>query len=137
MALISTHKLHRRQGLRQALFEFLQNLAWNAVLATFFHQIEVVGLENLPDYGPTIIVGNHNNQFVDGILLNTVVNQKGRAVQFLIAAKSWKRPFIGDIARLMKCIPVARAQDSAKAGTGSLTVAAGETTVRGVQHTFY
>ena len=34
----------------------------------FFREIEVINQENLPDDGPVIVYGNHNNQFVDGLV---------------------------------------------------------------------
>merc|ERR1719199_2063641 len=32
----------------------------------FFKSVEVVGCEHVPENGPLILTGNHNNQFVDG-----------------------------------------------------------------------
>lgn len=34
----------------------------------FFRDISVINPENIPLEGPTIIYGNHNNQFVDGLV---------------------------------------------------------------------
>lgn len=34
----------------------------------FFREIEVINAENVPAEGPTIVYGNHNNQFVDGMV---------------------------------------------------------------------
>ena len=34
----------------------------------FFRDITLVNPENIPQEGPTIIYGNHNNQFVDGMV---------------------------------------------------------------------
>jgi glycerol-3-phosphate O-acyltransferase/dihydroxyacetone phosphate acyltransferase len=33
-----------------------------------FRDIEVIHLEHVPAEGPTIVYGNHNNQFIDGIV---------------------------------------------------------------------
>lgn len=35
----------------------------------FFRDITLVNPENIPLEGPTIIYGNHNNQFVDGMVI--------------------------------------------------------------------
>ncbi len=35
----------------------------------FFREIQVVNEHNIPRDGPTIVYGNHNNQFVDGMVL--------------------------------------------------------------------
>lgn len=34
----------------------------------FFREIEVINEDNVPTEGPTIVYGNHNNQFVDGMV---------------------------------------------------------------------
>ena len=34
----------------------------------FFRQIEIIGKKNIPNDGPVIVYGNHNNQFVDGMV---------------------------------------------------------------------
>mmetsp|Transcript_8013 Transcript_8013/g.18717 ORF Transcript_8013/g.18717 Transcript_8013/m.18717 type:complete len:696 (+) Transcript_8013:107-2194(+) len=97
----------------------------------FFKSVEIVGAENVPKKGPIILTGNHNNQFVDGIMLLTNCH---RDICFMIAEKSWNRPFVGFWARVFKCIPVARAQDMAFRGVGTVSVADGRVT--GTQTTF-
>jgi glycerol-3-phosphate O-acyltransferase/dihydroxyacetone phosphate acyltransferase len=42
-------------------------------------------------------------------------------VRFIIAAKSTKKPIIGQFSRILGGIPVERAQDIAKQGTGNIT----------------
>lgn len=93
----------------------------------FFRSVEVVGMENIPNEGPLILTGNHNNQFVDGLIMLTNTT---REISFMIAQKSWDRPLIGFLARAFHCIPVARAQDMAIAGEGKV-VADGTTCLRG------
>jgi glycerol-3-phosphate O-acyltransferase/dihydroxyacetone phosphate acyltransferase len=51
--------------------------------------------------------------------------------RFIIAEKSWHRPIIGDLAKAIKCIPVARAQDNAKAGQGKVSGTTGEKVIKG------
>jgi len=93
----------------------------------FFSSIEIVGLEHLPKTGPVILTGNHNNQFVDGIILLTNCD---RQVSFMIAQKSFDRPLVGFLAKAFHCIPVSRPQDIAFPGAGSLTLD-GTTCLRG------
>eukprot|EP00928_Gymnodinium_smaydae_P008015 TRINITY_DN12879_c0_g4_i2.p1 TRINITY_DN12879_c0_g4~~TRINITY_DN12879_c0_g4_i2.p1 ORF type:complete len:760 (+),score=124.35 TRINITY_DN12879_c0_g4_i2:229-2280(+) len=93
----------------------------------FFRSVEVVGAENLPAEGPVIITGNHNNQFVDAVVL--ITNCK-REISFMIAQKSADRPLVGFLARTFHCIPVKRPQDSAFSGSGRV-VADGTKTLRG------
>jgi len=90
----------------------------------FFRSVEIVGLEHLPKEGPVILTGNHNNQFVDGVILLTNCH---REISFMIAEKSYKRPFVGFLARAFHCIPVSRPQDIAVKGEG--TVSSDATTV--------
>lgn len=39
----------------------------------FFREIEVINPEHVPATGPTIVYGNHNNQFVDGMVYFYVI----------------------------------------------------------------
>lgn len=83
-------------------------LFFRIVTLIFFREIDVVGRQHIPKKGPIIFVGNHQNQFVDGLLLLTNCR---RSVRFLVATKSMKRAFIGFFASLMRSIPVQRRQD--------------------------
>ena len=35
----------------------------------FFKEITLIGEHNIPEKGPVIFCGNHNNQFIDGTIL--------------------------------------------------------------------
>lgn len=93
----------------------------------FFRSVEILGAENLPVHGPVILTGNHNNQFVDGVFL--LANSQ-REISFMIAQKSWDRPFVGFLARVFNCIPVSRPQDAAFAGAG-VVIADGSDVLKG------
>ncbi|CAK0824153.1 unnamed protein product [Prorocentrum cordatum] len=93
----------------------------------FFRSVEILGAENLPVHGPVILTGNHNNQFVDGVFL---LANSHREISFMIAQKSWDRPFVGFLARVFNCIPVSRPQDVAFAGAGVI-IADGSDVLRG------
>ena len=43
-----------------------------------------------------------------------------REVSFIMAAKSVRRPIIGDLAKLINVVPVERPQDLAKTGKGNI-----------------
>ena len=85
---------------------FSVRIFFRVILSTVFSNIEIVGLENVPRKGPIIFTGNHANQFVDAL---QVVCSNPFKVSFLIAEKSWHRRVIGDLAKMIGCIPVARA----------------------------
>jgi len=72
-------------------------------------------LDNIPKRGPVIFTGNHANQFIDGVMVMATCQLN---LSYLIAEKSWKRKVIGNIAWAMGAVPVKRAQDTAKPGTG-------------------
>ncbi|KAI6030179.1 hypothetical protein EDC04DRAFT_2869019 [Pisolithus marmoratus] len=94
---------------------------WRTITQIFFREIRPRGAFNIPQDGPVIFaVAPHHNQFLDGLLLSLeVYRETRRRVQFLTAAKSLKRKAVGFLARQMdNCIPVVRAVDEAKPGTG-------------------
>ncbi|PPQ78091.1 hypothetical protein CVT25_015625 [Psilocybe cyanescens] len=102
---------------------------WRAITQIFFREIRPRGAFNIPRDGPVIFVGApHNNQFLDPVLLSLeVYKETNRHVQFLTAAKSMQRKWIGFFSRLMestrklylcRLVPVSRAADSATPGSG-------------------
>ncbi|PFH54384.1 hypothetical protein AMATHDRAFT_135688 [Amanita thiersii Skay4041] len=97
---------------------------WRTITQIFFREIRPRGAFNIPRTGPVIFVGApHNNQFLDPLLMSLeVYRETHRRVQFLAAAKSMKRKAIGFFARIMDSIPVSRAADSAKPGTGQIWI---------------
>ncbi|CEM05710.1 unnamed protein product [Vitrella brassicaformis CCMP3155] len=103
------------------------------ILHVFFREVDVVGLERIPLYGPVIFVGNHSNQFVDGAML---IGKMPRDVSFLVAAKSFHRPVIGMLCKGAGCIPVKRPQDLTFKGKGKLILTPGDKTVKGEETAF-
>ena len=96
---------------------FSIRIFFRVILSTVFSKIEIVGIENVPRKGPVIFTGNHANQFVDAL---QVICANPFKLSFLIAEKSWNRPVVGHLAKMVGCIPVARAQDAAKKGRGKV-----------------
>lgn len=99
-------------------------LFWRLITQLFFREIRPRGAFNIPRSGPVIFVAApHNNQFLDPLLLSLeVYRETRRNVQFLAAAHSMKRKWIGFFARLVDSIPVARAADSTLPGTGRVSI---------------
>lgn len=97
------------------------------VVRCFFARIQVTNPNFVPASGPVIFYGNHQNQFVDAMIL---FSQTRRAVSFLMAASSYSKFYglLGSAARAMRAIPVRRRIDEARAGTGRATVADFDTT---------
>lgn len=99
------------------LLYFAVKMFFHSILSIFFKSVEVVGLGNIPNYGPVIFTSNHANQFVDGVSIMATISRK---ISYLVAEKSWNRRIIGDLAWAMGAVPVKRAQDSARRGTGTV-----------------
>ncbi|KAI0031836.1 glycerol-3-phosphate O-acyltransferase [Vararia minispora EC-137] len=87
---------------------------WKAVVSFFFREIRPRGAYHIPRTGPVIF-------FLDPLLLGIQVhNETRRKVHFLAAAKSMARPEVGYFIKMMGSIPVFRAADYAKPGTGKV-----------------
>ncbi|KAL1735328.1 hypothetical protein EV714DRAFT_200852 [Schizophyllum commune] len=104
-------------------------MLFDLVSQVFFREVRTRGSHHIPREGPVIFVAApHSNQvsqeFLDLLLGLEIYKETGRRAQFLIAAASMKRRFIGFMARLLHNIPVARAQDDAKPGTGTVSLSA-------------
>jgi len=95
---------------------------WRVVINLFFREIRPRGAFNIPRDGAVIfVIGPHHNQFLDPVVMASEVRKETRRrVAFIVAAKSMQRFFIGLFARLMGSIPVARAADYAKTGSGKV-----------------
>ena len=65
-------------------FYWMLRFSMGMFMKQFFRDITVLGLDNIPNKGPVIFCGNHNNQFVDGVILFTT---SSRDVRFMVAAK--------------------------------------------------
>lgn len=50
------------------LYNTMKLFAWYSC-NLFFRDITVINEQNVPTEGPTLIYGNHNNQFVDGVVI--------------------------------------------------------------------
>ncbi|KAI9649027.1 Glycerol-3-phosphate/dihydroxyacetone phosphate acyltransferase [Ciborinia camelliae] len=88
----------------------------------FFREVHPRGSWKVPRRGPVIFVAApHANQFVDPlILMRTLRNECHRRAAFLIAAKSMGRFIVGWFARKVGAVPVGRALDMVKLGSGTI-----------------
>jgi glycerol-3-phosphate O-acyltransferase / dihydroxyacetone phosphate acyltransferase len=82
-------------------------LMW-VLRSVYFREVTVVGRENIPRTGAVVFYGNHQNQFIDALMMNS---HCGRPVRFLMAEKSLHQPVIGQFGRLFNSVPVVRPQD--------------------------
>ncbi|KAI9775437.1 MAG: hypothetical protein M1835_005829 [Candelina submexicana] len=111
--------------------------SFSLLLDLFFREVHPRGSWKIPKRGPVIFVAApHANQFVDPLLLMRVVYLEAhRRISNLIAGKSMRRKFVGPCARAAGAIPVERALDSTKPGSGTIYLPDPEndpTLVRGI-----
>ncbi|CAG7995583.1 unnamed protein product [Penicillium salamii] len=95
---------------------------FSVLIDLFFREVHPRGSWKIPRRGPIILVAApHANQFVDSLVLMRVIRSEAhRRISWLIAEKSFRRKFIGFLARGIGTLPVARAMDNLKPGTGTI-----------------
>lgn len=76
------------------------------VVKTFFRDVTVKGVENLPESGPVIFTPNHPNALIDPLLL--FFFPPVYKIRFVAKAPLFKIPLLGWIMRKMYAIPVVR-----------------------------
>jgi len=79
------------------------------MIHTFFRRVKVDGVEHLPKSGPVILVANHANGLVDGILLMSMLPRWPR---FLGKATLFKIAPLKPLLNAAGVIPVYRAKDA-------------------------
>jgi glycerol-3-phosphate O-acyltransferase/dihydroxyacetone phosphate acyltransferase len=80
------------------------------VLSVFYRQVEIVGLEHVPDEGegPVIFAGNHPNSLLDPALITTSC---GRIVHFAAKDVLFKSRPLRVVLDAMGAVPIARRAD--------------------------
>eukprot|EP01059_Diplonema_ambulator_P001716 TRINITY_DN11448_c0_g2_i1.p1 TRINITY_DN11448_c0_g2~~TRINITY_DN11448_c0_g2_i1.p1 ORF type:complete len:628 (+),score=133.13 TRINITY_DN11448_c0_g2_i1:997-2880(+) len=96
---------------------FLLSWYFRMLVFVFYREVDIIGLENVPQEGPVIFCGNHQNQFVDALMLYSTAP---RRVSFIMAAKSMKKAVVGAFGSLLDAIPVRRPQDEARSCQGDI-----------------
>jgi 1-acyl-sn-glycerol-3-phosphate acyltransferase len=79
-----------------------------AALHVYFNKIKVYGKENLKGNGPFLFVANHQNAFMDGVL---IVITNSFPVHFLVRADIFKKAWARTLLAFCKLIPVYRIRD--------------------------
>ena len=87
------------------------------ILNTFFREIRVIGRHNLPKRGPCIIVGNHNNQYIDALLMIIISSME---INFVIDLKSTWDFYIKPFLWFINVIPTPRPIDYKFEGKGKI-----------------
>jgi glycerol-3-phosphate O-acyltransferase/dihydroxyacetone phosphate acyltransferase len=76
------------------------------IVKTFYREIKVKGLENLPDTGQAIFTPNHPNSLIDPLLLSFLPSTYH--IHFVAKAPLFKIPVLGWLMRKIGAIPVVR-----------------------------
>ena len=79
-----------------------------SLFISFFHRITQINPQNVPQSGPTILYGNHNNNLSDGV---SIICSLARPVRVIAAAKQIRRPGFGLYLKASKVIGVERIED--------------------------
>jgi 1-acyl-sn-glycerol-3-phosphate acyltransferase len=77
-------------------------------LSLFYRKIEIVGRENIPKDKPFMILPNHQNSFMDALLVCT---QMPGFIFFLTRAGAFSTPFMNWFLRSLNMLPVYRVRD--------------------------
>ena len=80
----------------------------NLSIRFYFNTVKVYGKESLKGNGPFLFVSNHQNAFMDGLLI-VIVNSF--PVHFLIRADIFKTAFARTMLKFLKLMPVYRIRD--------------------------
>jgi len=99
------------------LLYYSVRIFFHSILSIFFRDVEVIGRDKLPRYGPIIFTVNHANQFIDAVTLLSTCQHR---VSYLMAEASYNRRIVGDLAWALDVVPVKRAQDTAVTGKGKI-----------------
>lgn len=83
------------------------------VLTLYFRNWVVTGKDNIPGNGPVIFAGNHQNAFLDALL---VTCSSGRLPYYLARAEVFKGPLARTLLKLIRIMPIYRFRD----GIGSV-----------------
>ena len=91
------------------LADWLMGRLAGVLIRIFFRDVEVDGGDLLPRSGPVLVVANHTNGLVDGLLLMATL---GRFPRFLGKSTLFRIPPLWPLLKLAGVIPVYRAIDS-------------------------
>ncbi|MFT7035290.1 MAG: 1-acyl-sn-glycerol-3-phosphate acyltransferase [Cyclobacteriaceae bacterium] len=88
-------------------------------LGYYFKRIKVSGIENIPKNAPVIFGANHENAFIDALLITT---RTTRFTHYLVRADVFKNAFVRGIFKSFNMLPVYRIRDGFKSLKSNSTI---------------
>jgi 1-acyl-sn-glycerol-3-phosphate acyltransferase len=82
-------------------------------LRWFYRDIEVVGMERLPEHGPVLLASNHPNALVDALVIGCTLR---RPVTLTAKATLLDNPITRALLRVVGVVPLRRASDATRPG---------------------
>lgn len=102
-------------------------------LRWFYRDIEVSGLDRLGADGPILLAGNHANSLVDALVLGVVIP---RRITITAKATLLNNAFTRAVVKAVGIVPLRRASDEQRAGTGAAGAARGRVDPRRNESSF-
>ena len=93
--------------MRALLIDFLTGYI-RLGLRFYFRRLDVYGLDHLPTQGPVLFAANHQNSFLDALILAAV---QPRRMHYLVRADVFKKPWASKMLRALNMMPVFRFRD--------------------------
>lgn len=93
--------------MKALIYLLLRAYVWLG-LHIYFSRLRVVGRENIPKSGAVIFTANHQNAFLDALL---VVTNNGRKTHFVARAEVFKKPLFRWLLSLINMMPIYRMRD--------------------------
>lgn len=88
-------------------------------LGYYFKRIKVSGIENVPKNAPVIFGANHENAFIDALLITT---RTSRFTHYLVRADVFRNAFVRGIFKSFNMLPVYRIRDGFKSLKSNSTI---------------
>lgn len=92
-------------------YHFFRLIVVGSGLRLFYKRIKIEGKEKIPKDCPILIVPNHQNSFMDALLITSNLQ---RSLYFLTRAKAFKTKFMNWFLRSLQMLPVYRVRDGMK-----------------------
>ena len=92
-------------------YHFFRLILVGSGLRLFYKKIRIEGKDKIPPNVPILIVPNHQNSFMDALLITSNLQ---RSLYFLTRAKAFKTKFMNWYLRSLQMLPVYRVRDGMK-----------------------